>query len=290
MPSVQDIFESWVKRLAHIPIPRKDPKTIGKGRKHAKAYAWKTHRCWHSSRSQPASAGQTPWMVTCVRILFLVSKRWDFRATKWGPFSSWKLPHLNGEQHLRVLRGVLLPNFENGNLACHSDSYSTCGCGWLLCLGTCMVIAETEVEDEDNEKFVGASQREAAEFTRSRPAWCAPSVVSDHSAQPYCIATVFTHISGSTFPSNLYVRLVFNKVVCWSTIPRSAQCRCQAKAHQSLAWQKIRTKVHHIRSGPTIYSNSIDVEQGMLLFAGCLTTWCQIQGTLLHMQIYTSIL
>ena len=98
-----------------------------------------------------------------------------------------------------------------------------------------MVIAETEVEDEDNEKFVGASQREAAEFTRSRPAWCAPSVVSDHSAQPYCIATVFTHISGSTFPSNLYVRLVFNKVVCWSTIPRSAQCRCQAKAHQSLA-------------------------------------------------------
>lgn len=26
-----------------------------------------------------------------------------------------------------------------------------------------------------------------------------------------------------------------NKVVCWSMIPRSVQCRCRAKAHQTLA-------------------------------------------------------
>ena len=80
-----------------------------------------------------------------------------------------------------------------------------------------------------------------------RPACCAPRGVSDHSAQPCCGAQHVHQIS--TWASFV------NKVVCWSMIPRSVQCRCQAKAHQTLAWSKIRTKIHHIESPePNIFN------------------------------------
>lgn len=63
--------------------------------------------------------------------------------------------------------------------------------------------ADTEVKAEDKETFIGPSQVEAAEFTRSRPACCAPRGVSDHSAQPCCIETAFTHLGLNMFIKSL---------------------------------------------------------------------------------------
>lgn len=92
--------------------------------------------------------------------------------------------------------------FKNDNLA------------WMVSVpwDLCMVILKLMMRIM--KRFVGQTpnKRSCRVHRRKRPACCAPSEVSDHSAQPCCMGAPHVH-QLSTWASFV------NKVVCWSTIP-----------------------------------------------------------------------